>query len=147
MFYFNTNKPQSFYLCRIPVALESRRLSRGGGGGGAPHLPPPHKTPPPPPPHLLHPPLRSAPRIFMASLLSRKNMLYKEKLDSWSLSWLTLIYKRYLLLTISPIYHSLISDGVGRGSGWRGGSLLLENLPNFWIVWDAYQPRTTPVYG
>ena len=29
--YFNTNKPHSFFFCRIPVVLENRRSSRGGG--------------------------------------------------------------------------------------------------------------------
>ena len=31
LLYFNTNKPHSFFFCRIPVVLENRRLSRGGG--------------------------------------------------------------------------------------------------------------------
>ena len=30
LFYFNTNKPHSFF-CRIPVVLENRRSSQGGG--------------------------------------------------------------------------------------------------------------------
>ena len=34
LLYFNTNKPHSFFVCRIPVVLENRRSSRGGGGGG-----------------------------------------------------------------------------------------------------------------
>ena len=29
--YFNTNKPHSFFFCRIPVVLENRRSSQGGG--------------------------------------------------------------------------------------------------------------------
>ena len=28
--YFNTNKPHSFFFCRIPVVLENRRSSQGG---------------------------------------------------------------------------------------------------------------------
>ena len=32
LLYFNTNKPHSFFVCRIPVVLENRRSSRGGGG-------------------------------------------------------------------------------------------------------------------
>ena len=32
LLYFNTNKPHSFFFCRIPVVLENRRSSRGGGG-------------------------------------------------------------------------------------------------------------------
>ena len=47
LLYFNTNKPHSFFFCRIPVVLENRRSSRGGGGGA----------------HPLHPPPRSAPAI------------------------------------------------------------------------------------
>ena len=40
MLYFNTNKPHSFFFCRIPVVLENRRSSqRGGGGGCAPPAP------------------------------------------------------------------------------------------------------------
>ena len=39
LFYFNTNKPHSFF-CRIPVVLENRRSSRGGGGAHLLHLPP-----------------------------------------------------------------------------------------------------------
>ena len=31
LLYFNTNKPHSFFSCRIPVVLENRRSSRGGG--------------------------------------------------------------------------------------------------------------------
>ena len=42
LLYFNTNKPHSFFFCRIPVVLENRRSSHGGGGGGG--------GPPPPPP-------------------------------------------------------------------------------------------------
>ena len=38
--YFNTNKPLTFFFCRIPVLLENRRSSRGGGGW-APHAPTP----------------------------------------------------------------------------------------------------------
>ena len=30
LLYFNTNKPHSFFFCRIPVVLENRRSSRGG---------------------------------------------------------------------------------------------------------------------
>ena len=56
--------------------------------------------------------------------------------DPWSLSWLTLIYERYLWLTISSIYHSLISSGwfrpwgnlMGAG-GWSGGGLSLTRTP------------------
>ena len=41
LLYFNTNKPHSFFFCRIPVVLENRRSSRGEGGGAHPlHLPP-----------------------------------------------------------------------------------------------------------
>ena len=32
LLYFNTNKPHSFFFCRIPVVLENRRSSRRGGG-------------------------------------------------------------------------------------------------------------------
>ena len=45
MFYFNTNKPQSNFFCRIPVVLESRRSFRGGGGGADPLHPPPRSAP------------------------------------------------------------------------------------------------------
>ena len=45
MFYFNTNKPQSIFFCRIPVVLESHRLSRGGGGVAHPLHPPPRSAP------------------------------------------------------------------------------------------------------
>ena len=31
LLYFNTNKPHSFFLGRIPVVLENRRSSQGGG--------------------------------------------------------------------------------------------------------------------
>ena len=31
LLYFNTNKPHSFFFCRIPVVLENRRSSGGGG--------------------------------------------------------------------------------------------------------------------
>ena len=31
MFYFDTNKPQSAFFCKIPVVLESCRSSQGGG--------------------------------------------------------------------------------------------------------------------
>ena len=106
MFYFNTNKPQSLYLCRTPVALESRRLSRGGGGEGA---------------HLLPALPLDSPLEYSWLHFSLEKTCYLGK--NLTLSWLTLIYERYLLLTISPIYHSLISDGVGRGGGgggWRG---------------------------
>ena len=44
LIYFNTNKPHSFFFCRIPVVLENRKSSQGGGGA-----------------HPLHPPPRSAP--------------------------------------------------------------------------------------
>ena len=33
LLYFNTNKPHSFFFCRIPVVLENRRSSQEGGGG------------------------------------------------------------------------------------------------------------------
>ena len=46
LLYFNTNKPHSFFSCRIPVVLENRRSSRGGGA------------------HALHPPPRSAPEVL-----------------------------------------------------------------------------------
>ena len=40
LLYFNTNKPHSFFVCRISVVLENRRSSRGGGGGLLPeHAP------------------------------------------------------------------------------------------------------------
>ena len=29
LLYFNTNKPQSFFFCRIPIVLENRRSSQG----------------------------------------------------------------------------------------------------------------------
>ena len=32
LLYFNTNKPHSFFLGRIPVVLENGRSSQGGGG-------------------------------------------------------------------------------------------------------------------
>ena len=32
LLYFNTNKPHSFFFCRIPVVLENRRSSQGEGG-------------------------------------------------------------------------------------------------------------------
>ena len=40
LLYFNTNKPHSFFFCRIPVVLENRRSSQGGGGGAYPLHPP-----------------------------------------------------------------------------------------------------------
>ena len=49
MLYFNTNKPHSFFYCRIPVVLEKRKSSHGGREGGA---------------HPLHPPPRSAPAYY-----------------------------------------------------------------------------------
>ena len=45
LLYFNTNKPHSFFFCRIPVVLENRRSSRGGGGGAHPLHPPPSSAP------------------------------------------------------------------------------------------------------
>ena len=39
LLYFNTNKPHSFFFCRILVVLENHRLSRGGGN--APPAPSP----------------------------------------------------------------------------------------------------------
>ena len=33
LLYFNTNKPHSFFLCKIPVVLENRRSSQEWGGG------------------------------------------------------------------------------------------------------------------
>ena len=35
LLYFNTNKPDSFFFCRITVVLENRRSSQRGGGAGA----------------------------------------------------------------------------------------------------------------
>ena len=32
LLYFNTNKPHSFFFCRIAVVLENRRSSQEGGG-------------------------------------------------------------------------------------------------------------------
>ena len=32
LLYFNSNKPHSFFFCRIPVVSENRRSSQGGGG-------------------------------------------------------------------------------------------------------------------
>ena len=46
---FNTNKPHSFFFCRIPVVLENLRSSRKEGGGA----------------HPLHPPPRSAPGLIL----------------------------------------------------------------------------------
>ena len=31
LLYFNTNKPNSFFFCKIPVVLENRRSCQGGG--------------------------------------------------------------------------------------------------------------------
>ena len=61
LFYFNTNKPHSFFfVCRIPVVLENRRSSRAGGGSG----------------HPLHPPPRSAPEsLFKKSTIPKLKML------------------------------------------------------------------------
>ena len=39
LLYFNTNKPHSFFFCRIPVVLENRRSSLGGAAH--PLYPPP----------------------------------------------------------------------------------------------------------
>ena len=61
LLYFNTNKPHSFFCCRIPVVLENRRSSRGGEGGA----------------HPQHPPSRSAPEIN--GLKASKNW------DEWKL--------------------------------------------------------------
>ena len=36
LLYFNTNKPHSFFFCRIPVVLENCRSSQGGGGCAPP---------------------------------------------------------------------------------------------------------------
>ena len=36
LLYFNTNKPHSFFLCRIPVVLENRKSSQRGRGGAPP---------------------------------------------------------------------------------------------------------------
>ena len=41
LLYFNTNKPHSFFFCKIPVVLENHRSSRAGGGGCAPPAPSP----------------------------------------------------------------------------------------------------------
>ena len=64
MFYFNTNKPQSFlFFCRILLVLESR--IHGGGGGGAPREPP---TVPPP----LNPDLSLMTFFFLNTLNARE---------------------------------------------------------------------------
>ena len=60
LLYFNTNKPHSFFFCRLPVVLENRRSSRGGGGGGA---------------HPVHPPPRSAPGMCSVMFCSFKTCL------------------------------------------------------------------------
>ena len=44
LLYFNTNKPHSFFFCRIPVVLENHRSSQGGGGAHPLH-PLPRSTP------------------------------------------------------------------------------------------------------
>ena len=36
LLYFNTNKPHSFFFCRITVVLENRRSSQGGCAPPAP---------------------------------------------------------------------------------------------------------------
>ena len=36
LLYFNTNKPHSFFFCRIPVVLENRRSSQWGCAPPAP---------------------------------------------------------------------------------------------------------------
>ena len=48
LLHFNTNKPHTFFFCRIPDVLENRRLSWGRGGA-----------------HPLHSPPRSAPGVFI----------------------------------------------------------------------------------
>ena len=60
----NTNKP--YFFCRIPVELESRRLSGMGGGVGA---------------HPLHPPPGSAPAFLQGIFQSffRKIRLLRDK--------------------------------------------------------------------
>ena len=45
LLYFNTNKPHSFFFCRIPVVLENRRSSQGRRGGAHPLHPPPRSSP------------------------------------------------------------------------------------------------------
>ena len=45
LLYFNTNKPHSFFFCRIPVVLENRRSSQPGGGVADSLHPPPRSTP------------------------------------------------------------------------------------------------------
>ena len=45
LLYFNTDKPHSFFFCRIPVVLENRRSSPGGGGRAHPLHPPPRSAP------------------------------------------------------------------------------------------------------
>ena len=49
LLYFNTNKPHSFFFCRVPVVLENCRSSRGGGGGAHPLHPPPRSASAKPP--------------------------------------------------------------------------------------------------
>ena len=44
LLYLNTNKPHSFFFCKIPVALENSRSSQGGGC--APRLHPPRRSTP-----------------------------------------------------------------------------------------------------
>ena len=44
LLYFNTNKPHSFFFCRIPVVFENRRSSQGGRGGAHPLHPPPRSA-------------------------------------------------------------------------------------------------------
>ena len=48
LLYFNTNKPQSFFLQNTSCIRKAQDISRGGGGA-----------------HSLHPPPRSAPDVVM----------------------------------------------------------------------------------
>ena len=45
LLYFNSNKPHSFFFCRMPVVLENNRSSQGGRGGAYPLHPPPRSGP------------------------------------------------------------------------------------------------------
>ena len=81
MLYFNTNKPHSFFFCRIPVVLENRRSSQGGEG-----VPTPCTLP-------LDPPLK----VLALSLSSQTNVSYSFRTGSVLLS---LLYFLVICFTI-----------------------------------------------
>ena len=68
LLYFNTNKPHSFFFCRIPVVLEKRRSSQGEGVA-----------------HPLHPPPRSAPGIIVVERRATRDFYFDKIIFRWSI--------------------------------------------------------------